>query len=431
MKKQLINKKIITGAAATLIFGCIAGASVGIHNNNKKNVIPEVKESEVIVNLSGVTEYSSACANRIVQFALNDDNNSSVTGKTEVAKGMAAKLEAFCASVAGTDERSDEVSATVDEIEATMKLEPEQVESVVSGYKVLGISNTGTSYLNIRAGAGTKYKKVGTMPGYSACEILETIDNGWYKIKSGEVEGYVSAEYILTGAEANKVAKEKMEKVAVVSCDVLNVRTEPNTNCKVFTSVKKDEAVEIEEELNGWYKININNLEGYVSSEYITYITKLPTAEKIVEVTVNNSTNNKVTTKKYSSKDFASGEQTVSQTVKDLIDYALQFLGNPYVYGGNSLTNGTDCSGFTKLIFAHFGYTLGRTCQSQLSAGKIVPLSEVKPGDLLLYSYNGRLGHVAIYIGNGKIVHASTPKGGIRIGNALYTTPAYAVRVIN
>ena len=108
----------------------------------------------------------------------------------------------------------------------------------------------------------------------------------------------------------------------------------------------------------------------------------------------------------------------------------MQFLGNPYVYGGNSLTNGTDCSGFVKLIFAHFGYSLPRSSSAYASVGTQIPYTSAKPGDIMVYKYGGSIGHVAIYIGNGQIVHASTPSGGIRIGSAYFVTPCFAVRVI-
>jgi len=366
---------------------------------------------------------------------VNDDIKEDFTaGKVELALGNAGAFSQFIENNVTGDKLSDSVNATIEAVDVVTKLEPEEIVSIISGYKVLGVSDTGSTYLNVRKGPGTKYKRVGTMPSFSACEILETTDNGWYKIKSGDVEGYVAAKYIITGEEANEVAKEKMETVAIVNCKVLNVRQEPNTNCTVFTSVKKGEEVEIVEDLGDWLKININNLEGYVYAEYIDYVTKLPTAIELQEIVVNNnsgsSSGSNSSNKKPSSKDFASGDQTVSQKAKDLVDYALQFLGNPYVLGGNSLTKGTDCSGFTKLIFAHFGYNLSRIPKGQVSAGKKVALADVKPGDLLFYKYNGQIGHVAIYIGSGKIVHASTPKGGIRISNALYTTPACAVRVI-
>lgn len=330
---------------------------------------------------------------------------------------------------------NEELSASVEELDVATKFVPEG--SIIEGYTNLGVSNV-TSYLNVREGAGTDKKIVGKMPGGSACEIVEELD-GWYKIKSGDVTGYVSAEYILTGYDANIKAMETMETKLLVTCDLLNVRQEATTECSVSTQVAKGEYLEIvEEENNGWYKVDINNLTGYVSADYVKKVNSLPTAVEIVEVQVNTNNSNSGTgnsnaggnTYTGPSFDTSSLDQSVSQTAKDLIDYAMQFLGNPYVYGGNSLTNGTDCSGFTKLIFAHFGYNLPRSSSAYVSVGTQIPYTAAKPGDILVYKYGSSIGHVAIYIGNGQIIHASTPKGGIRIGNAYFTTPYCAVRVI-
>ncbi len=110
---------------------------------------------------------------------------------------------------------------------------------------------------------------------------------------------------------------------------------------------------------------------------------------------------------------------------KEIANYACQFIGNPYVSGGTSLTKGTDCSGFTQSVYKQFGYSLPRNSYSQRSAGKQVSYAEAQPGDIICYA-----GHVAIYIGNGKIVHASTPKSGIKISNALYRDIISVRRII-
>lgn len=121
----------------------------------------------------------------------------------------------------------------------------------------------------------------------------------------------------------------------------------------------------------------------------------------------------------------------VSGTRADVVNYALQFVGNPYVYGGTSLTNGTDCSGFTMSVFAHFGYSLNRSSRDQIYNGTNIGIYEVQPGDLLFYNNGGStIGHVALYIGNGQIVHASTERTGIIVSNAYYQTPCGATRIL-
>ena len=115
-----------------------------------------------------------------------------------------------------------------------------------------------------------------------------------------------------------------------------------------------------------------------------------------------------------------------------VVAYALQFVGNPYVHGGRSLVTGTDCSGFTSLVYQHFGYSLSYTPAGQSEQYTRVPVSTIKPGDLLFYSNSQKyLGHVALYIGNGQIVHAGTVETGIIVSNAYYRDPLFAVRVIN
>ena len=115
-----------------------------------------------------------------------------------------------------------------------------------------------------------------------------------------------------------------------------------------------------------------------------------------------------------------------------VVAYALQFVGNPYVYGGSSLTNGTDCSGFTMAVYAHFGYGLPHSSGSQSGCGYAVSLDSLQPGDLLFYTNDGGsgIGHVALYIGGGQIVHASTPATGIKVSSAFYRTPVAARRIV-
>ena len=136
------------------------------------------------------------------------------------------------------------------------------------------------------------------------------------------------------------------------------------------------------------------------------------------------------TSKKTSANDKYTGPAAVkssggSAEGRAVADYGLQFVGNPYVYGGTSLTNGADCSGFVQQVYKHFGYSLPRSSSEQRSAGREVSYSEAQPGDLICYA-----GHVAIYIGNGQIVHASTPSTGIKVGTATYRTILSVRRIV-
>ena len=165
-------------------------------------------------------------------------------------------------------------------------------------------------------------------------------------------------------------------------------------------------------ELEDWVCISIDNDYAFVSKEYVDVSYKLNRAVAAGEIATD-------------------GSSGVSSTRASIVEYAKQFLGNRYVYGGTSLTNGTDCSGFTMRIYEHFGYSIPRTSGSQASALSGISSSEAKPGDLFFYSNGGRINHVAMYIGSGMIIHASNPRTGIKISNAYYRSPAKVARVIN
>lgn len=308
------------------------------------------------------------------------------------------------------DKKAEQKKEQDKKTEQKKKEEKKQEEDApvsFAGYQNLGVANV-TNYLNVREEPGMDGKIIGTLPMNAGCEITATLD-GWYQITSGEVTGYVSAEYLLTGKAALKRAKESMQTVATVACDQLMVREEPNTNCAIMTRVSQGENLEVVKVLDGWVQIDLNGNIAYVCADYVDVHESLPVAVTITELT-------------YGS--------TVSNAAVDVVEFAKQFLGNPYVLGGTSLTNGADCSGFTMSVFAQFGYSLPRIPVEQSYCGTQVSLSEIQPGDLLFYSYGGSIGHVAIYAGGGMIIHAANENAGITIGNAYYQTPACAVRVI-
>lgn len=416
-------KKYSILAVVSAVTVAALGYGIGYGTGNAKNDA----KTETVEN----TQHSGVLAAENIGFAdVIDDVDSDSTFLRENTGilnynsiGFAGDIENYNQFIYETEGVTEEdVKLLIEQLDVATKLVPK--DSVITGYVNLGVSNA-HEYLNIRKGPSTDDKIIGKMPGYCACEILEEVD-GWYKIKSGSVEGYVYAPLMVTGYDANVLAMENMEEKLYVTTDRLNVRDEPNTQCKVNTLVSNGELLEIlEDEQNGWYKININGLIGYVSADYVEKRNILPTAVEVKEVVVTAPAAPDVTT-----ADPAQLSDAVSQTAVDLINYAMKFLGNPYRAGGNSLTTGTDCSGFVKLIFAEFGYNLPRSSGDYINVGTKVPLNKIKPGDLILYKYGSSIGHVAIYIGNGQIIHASTPSTGIVIGNAYFTTPYCAVRVI-
>lgn len=277
------------------------------------------------------------------------------------------------------------------------------------GYTNIGIADVESGNLNVRALPSTSGKLVGKMPKDSACEILEEAD-GWAHITSGEVEGYVSTDFLLTGPDAKLRANELVHTVAVVKVDGLNVRDGADTGSAVLTQVPAGEELEYVETLDGWVKVAIDGEEAYVSAEYVTVEEKLGTAITMTELL------------------YGAG---VSDVRVELVEYAKQFLGNPYVWGGTSLTKGADCSGFVLSVFKEFGVSLPHYSGSQAKQGKKISASELQPGDLVFYANSsGTINHVAIYIGNGQVIHASSPKTGIKISKYNYRTPAKCVSIL-
>ncbi len=296
------------------------------------------------------------------------------------------------------------VSETMNEVTA-VALENQEI----CGYKNLGICQVESGNLNVRESASTDSKMVGKMPNNAACEILST-EGEWYYITSGEITGYVKAEYIVTGDSAKAIAETLIRTVAISLTDSLNVRTEPNTDSSIMTTVSTGEELEFVEMLDGWVKVAIDSDEGYVSADYVEVKDVLPRALTMTEAR------------------YGVG---VSDVRVDLVEYACQFIGNPYVWGGTSLTKGADCSGFVLSVFAKYGYDLPHYSVSQSQMGTKISEDELLPGDLVFYSNGSRINHVAIYMGGGQVVHASSPKTGIRTSNYKYRTPVKYVRIIN
>lgn len=286
----------------------------------------------------------------------------------------------------------------------------EEAKGALWGYTNLGIANVESGNLNVRELPSTEGKLVGKLPKNAACEIVST-EGEWAQIRSGEVEGYVKTEFLLTGPEAKIKAAELIRSVAVSNTDGLNIREQPNTESEVVTQVAMGAELELLENQGDWVKVSIDGEEAFVSSEYVDIKEKLDTAITMTELL------------------YGEG---VSDVRVDLVEYAKQFLGNPYVWGCTSLTKGADCSGFVLSVFKKYGITLSHSSRAQANEGTKISTSELKPGDLVFYGNGkGTINHVAIYIGGSQVIHASSPKTGIKISNYNYRTPVKAVRVIN
>jgi uncharacterized protein YgiM (DUF1202 family) len=388
MKK--INKLKYTGIVATVGLAAVIFGS-GAYADYEATEVETAAETELItLDLTPSDKQT-------------DEQENEQTDKLDLTAGVAELLE--------YDETDYIETQNIDE-EAELEVLNEEIEAEPEtywGYKNLGIAHV-DNHLNIREEPSENGKLVGKLPKDAACEILDIDDNGWAHIKSGKVEGYCSTDYLYMGDDAIARGKEVASMIAVVNTETLKVREEPNTDCEVITLIPQDEELEVVDIMeNGWIKFLLDDEEAYVSGDYVDVEERLEKAVTLTELQYG---------------------QGVSDVRVSLVQYAKQFVGNPYVWGGTSLTKGADCSGFTLSIYKQYGITLPHHAASQAQMGTKVEISQLQPGDLVFYAKNGSINHVAIYIGNGQVVHASNPKTGIKISSLNYRTPYCARRFL-
>ena len=400
---------VITGfpmtANATGLSSVLPSAGVGLAVNNKSTTMSSAKDSK---NSSSAKQITAT-----MDIAMIDDGDQALAAAPTV---------------------------TMTKQQREAKAEEETFKSLV----IAQVNN----YVNVRDLPSEDGNIVGKLYDKSVGVFIEE-ENGWYKIESGSVTGYVKGEYCVTGEAAVELAKKVGTRIATVTTTTLKVREQPSTDSAVLGLVPIDDDLLVTEELDGWVKINIEEGDGYVSTDYVTLSTEFVKAEskaeeearlkkaeeerKAAEAAAAASQAKKKSTSGSSSNSSSSASQAPAMTVSGgseygnaVANYALQFVGNPYVYGGSSLTNGTDCSGFVMSVYSNFGISLPHSSSADRKVGYEVEggLANAQPGDLICYS-----GHVALYIGNGQIVHASTAKTGIIVSNAGYRQ-ALAVRRI-
>ena len=356
------------------------------------------------------------------------------------------------------------------------------VHRVPSPYENLAIANVKT-YVNIRSGPSTEYEAIGKLYKGCVANVLG-YEGDWVKIQSGNLqEGYIRGDYLLIGWDAEDKIAENCEKIATVNCSVLNVRTGMSTSDTIYDQIPRGESYYVAEEYEEWVKIILGQDDntgayhtGYVYKQYVDLsyefkyaITKEEeAAKKAAEEAARKAEEERLrklaeeeaarkaaaeAKKKAEEEAKKAAEKAEAEEAKKLLEqqaalatesaklrqevasYALNFVGNPYKWGGTSLTQGADCSGFVQSIYKQFGYDIPRVSKDQAkSAGycDVKPdLEHLLPGDLIFYTdKKGVVNHVGMYIGDGKIVHASNTKSGIKVSNYRMQTPYKARRVI-
>lgn len=393
------NKLKLGQAAGVVAFAIIIGA-VSMSSSSTVDARASLKENRTVnagVAL-GLTEAADATE------LLTAGATSALTyygAELTVAQNDSNVVTASAQGAPQTDDASQE-SEQANEAAQT------PTAAQTCGYTNLGMSVISSGNLNIRQEASTDSEVVGILTNHNACELLEDAGE-WYKVTSGKVTGYVNKQYLVTGDEAEAIAEQEIKTVATVNTETLNVRAEKSTEAAVLSQVGNSEAFTVNSVADGWVEISVDDSVGYISQDYVTLAQALPTAKTIEQV-------------KYG--------DGVSDVRASVVSYALQFVGNRYVWGGTSLENGVDCSGFTMRILGKYGISLPHSSRAQPSYGTKISASEAKPGDLFFYGSGRSISHVAIYIGNGQIVHASNKRDGIKVSNAYYRNPICVTRYL-
>lgn len=421
----------VLSAAGLLAFGPsdnIAGAVTANIAISQKNVI----DQNVFYDSTKTTDeedmdIQSAITASIAAISVDTTTGSALTAtpsptadNTQAsavpADGTQQNVQASTAPADGTQQGVQASTAPADGIQQNVQASaaPDQKPQKVSKqFQKLAIS-IAKDFVYVRKSASTGCKAIGKLHRGSAGTILGK-KGAWVKISSGSLKGYVKKEYIATGADAEKLAEKYGTKYAVLKkgTSVLNVREEKNTSSDIVTQLPEGKRYTVKSENADWCRVKVKGKSGYIAKEYVHTKYSFKEAKSLKKKT-------KETVRSYASENKA----------ESLISYAKQFIGNKYVWGGTSLTNGTDCSGFTLRVFQKFGYSLPRTSAEQAGCGSSIKLSELKPGDLVFYKRGGRVHHVAIYIGGGQIVHAAGAKWGIITSNMNYSRVSHARRIL-
>lgn len=302
-----------------------------------------------------------------------------------------------------------------------------------SEYANLAIAQV-TDYVNVRSLPSTDGEIVGKIYNGSVAQVLATAgdNDDWFQIISGDVEGFIKAEYFLYGEEAEAVIDRYVTYYATVLADRLNVREEQSADSRRIGYIDNGENVKVVEDCGDWLKVQYtDSKQGYVSAEYVSVHEEFVYAKSIEEERREEAERQALAARAQEAEQstpevigditFPTNQYTSNEELRTaIVDYAMQYLGNKYVHGGRSLASGTDCSGFTCYIYKDFGYSLSRTPGGQYSTnGRSVSYDEIQPGDIICYG-KSKCTHVGLYIGDGQIIHSANSRKGVIISAADY-----------
>ena len=378
----------------------------------------------MIRNSLRITTYALTAVLAFSAFGLRAEAASILpSGGVGLTLGTGTKLETIATEVKKADVKIENIVKTVDksllETVAVVAQEPAEEDT----FRDLVIAQV-NDYINIRSIPSENGEVLGKLYDDSVGTYISE-ENGWYQIKSGSVTGFVKAEYCVTGDEAVELAKEVGTRIATVTTTTLKVRTQPSLEASVLGLVPMEDQLVVGEEQEGWVQVDIEEGMGWVSADYVELHTEFKEAESKEEEKARlekeaeerrRANAAAAASKKKKSKTTTYVATGDSEIGKDVANYALQFVGNPYVYGGTSLTKGADCSGFVMSVYANFGVSLPHSSAADRKQGYAVDgIENAQPGDLVCYS-----GHVGLYIGDGQIVHASSAKTGIIVSKVNY-----------
>ena len=408
------------------------------------------------------------------QPSTSDETQPSTPGETQTESGSEATSESESEKESETDPPEEESESETSEYGSNEELLAHQ--NIVIPPKLeleFRFTKVDKRYALVRSAKGASvYEKksddareVGELEYYGLAYILDDAGDGWYYIESGNVRGFIRAEEVVADETAERIVKVKgldelplarlivarteneaftythttvqdvmASKVYAIAAKDLEIREQRKDGARTTGTLAKGGLCYIlADEDKDWIFVESGNARGFVKRTELTTGAKADAAvsekgEKnlvLADVKVKPE-ENKACYYTFTSVQEASQE---AKTRESMVNFALQFLGNPYVWGGTSLTNGCDCSGFVQSIYAYYGYSLPRVADAQSGYGMQIPISSAQPGDLIFYAKNGYVYHVSMYIGNGQVVHAAGRKLGI-ITSGISGNAVWATRII-